>query len=78
MTQASLRDIIEQERAAGKLDTATLTLLRRSKLKPPEGFYCWSLPALRSVMGEDASGFDSTGHQGGGFTVSGHSQGGAR
>ena len=57
MTQASLRELIAQERAAGKPDTETLILLRRSKLKQPEGFYCWSLPALRSVMGEDASGY---------------------
>ena len=66
MSKASLRDIIEQERAAGKLDTDTLTLLRRSRLKPPPGYYCWSLPALRSVMAEDASGHDLvTGHRGG-------------
>lgn len=66
MTQASLRDIVEQERAAGKLDNDTLTLLRRSHLKPPAGFYCWSLPALRSVMSEDASGHDLvTGRRGG-------------
>lgn len=65
MSKASLRDIIEQERAAGKLDTETLTLLRRSKLKPPAGFFCWSLPALRSVCGEDASGFLPSGHKGG-------------
>ena len=66
MTQASLREVISQERAAGKLDNDTLTLLRRSKLKPPEGFFCWSLPALRSVMSEDASGHDLvTGHRGG-------------
>ena len=63
MTQASLRELIAQERAAGKLDTETLVLLRRSKLKPPGGFYCWSLPALRSVMGEDPSGFLPSGHQ---------------
>lgn len=66
MTQASLREVIAQERAAGKLDNDTLTLLRRSKLKPPDGFFCWSLPALRSVMDEDASGHDLvTGRRGG-------------
>lgn len=65
MSKASLRDIISQERATGKLDTETLTLLRRSKLEPPEGFYVWSLPALRSVMGEDPSGFLPSGHRGG-------------
>ena len=66
MSTASLREVIAAERAAGKLDTDTLTLLRRSRLKPPPGYYCWSLPAMRSVMAEDASGFDSTGHRVGG------------
>ena len=66
MSQATLRDVIAQERAAGRLDNDTLTLLRRSKLKPPAGYYCWSLPALRSVMSEDESGHDLvTGRRGG-------------
>ena len=64
MSQATLRDLISQERAAGKPDTETLVLVRRSKLKPPGGFYCWSLPALRSVMDEDASGYLPSGHRG--------------
>lgn len=62
--QATVRDLISQERAAGKLDSETLVLLRRSKLKPPAGYYCWSLPALRSVMDEDASGYLPSGKPG--------------
>ncbi len=65
MSQATLREIIEQERAASRPDTDTLVLLRRSKLKAPEGFYCWSLVAIRTVMAEDPSGYLPDGsHQG--------------
>ncbi len=64
MTQASLRELIVQERAAGKHDTDTLVLLRRSKLKPPAGYYCWSIPALRAVMDEDPSGYRADGRRG--------------
>ena len=54
MSQATLREVISQERAAGKRDPDTLVLLRRSKLNPPTGFYCWSLLDVREATRQEA------------------------
>ncbi len=45
-TIATVREIVEQERAQNIDDHVTAGLLRASKLKPPPG-YCWSVPAIR-------------------------------
>jgi len=59
MSTATVAEVITQERANGKTDHQIAGLLRASKLLPlpPGNFYCWSIPAVRAAVGEDAGGY---------------------
>ena len=61
---ASIREVIEQERAASATDDQIARLLSVSRLAPPDGFHHWSKVAVRAAMGEDPSGFMPDGRPG--------------
>ena len=54
--QATIREVVEQERGAGRDDHQTATLLRPSKVPLPEGnWHHWTAACIREgVMGEGA------------------------
>ena len=64
MAGATVAEVIASLRAEGRSDIEVAAILRRSKIEPLPGHYMWSAVSVREAMGEDPSGYISSGYQG--------------